>query len=78
MPDSHFSPTVAPNSQRIRELCADRGWSIETLAKSAECSIVTMRAIQNGKRVYLETVRRLAAALGTETQTLIVQFDSDE
>jgi transcriptional regulator with XRE-family HTH domain len=68
MPPSQFSIQFG---QRIRHLRETKGWSQEELANAANLHRTHISLIENAKRsVQLETIERLATALGVEPADL--------
>ena len=65
--------TVRPDAEAIKRLRVAKGWSVEVLADKAICSPKTLQNIENGKRVYLSTLSKIAAklALNVEVMTLV-------
>ncbi len=59
---------IAANVLRLRK---ERGWSQEKLARQTELSRETIRLIETGGRsVYIETLERIAVALGVDIADL--------
>lgn len=66
---------MSPLRFRIRELRTAKGWSQEQLALEAETNQATISGMESGKnkRVDLEVLDRLAAALNVGVEDLIVR-----
>ena len=59
----------APLGQQIRDLRQKRGWTLAELARRAGTSAPTLHRYENGwDRFELETLRRIAAALGSRLE----------
>ncbi len=63
--------TVITSGQTIQRLRIEKGWRVEDLAKKAKCSLKTVKNLERGKRAYLFTISKLAAALGVEVSAII-------
>lgn len=73
MNDNIQPTTGAPIGLQIRGLRQQRGWTLADLAQRAGTSAPTLHRYESGwERFELETLRRLAAALGT---SLRVDFE---
>ncbi len=60
------------NSQKLRELRANRGLSVRGLAKEAEVSTETVYSVEHGRRQpSMKTLGKIARALGVDPVDLL-------
>lgn len=58
--------TVEADGTKVRALRVQRGLTQEELASRAHCDAKTIKRVEAGKPVYLQTLRNIARALGVE------------
>ena len=59
------------NAQKFFGICADRGLMLKDVCKIAGVGYPTLQKIRNGTPIRLDTVGRLAAALGLKSEEII-------
>jgi transcriptional regulator with XRE-family HTH domain len=67
---------MSPLTFRIRELRETRGWSQEQLADKSGVRQATISGLETGRirRVQLDLLERLGAALGVDAASLLVSL----
>ena len=61
----------------VRNIRISRGLPQKTLAALAECDVKTIRHAEQGQRLDLATVKRIARALQTELGRIVVDEEPD-
>ena len=59
------------NAQKFFGICADRGLMLKDVCKIAGVGYPTLQKIRKGTPIRLDTVGRLAAALGLKAEEII-------
>ena len=59
------------NAQKFFGLCADKGLMLKDICKAAGVGYPTLQKIRKGTPIRLDTVGRLAAALGLKAEEII-------
>lgn len=63
---------VRANVERLRKLRMQRNWSQQQLADVAEVSLRTVQRAESGRSIRLDSLVRIARALGVNAEELIV------
>jgi transcriptional regulator with XRE-family HTH domain len=71
-PERKGRRTVLPDGEEVRRLRHARGWSQQNLADKAGLQPKTISNVERGKALYADTARRVAHALGVETEDLLL------
>ena len=69
---------VMANGPKIRKLRKSQGLSQESLATAIGCDVKTIHHAENGKRVHLDTLVKLAQALGVELRVIHISSDDPD
>lgn len=69
---------VMANGPKIRKLRRSRGFSQESLATAVDCDVKTIHHAELGKRVHIETLVKIAQALGVELQVIHIGSDDPD
>ena len=59
------------NAQKFFGLCADKGLMLKDICRAAGVGYPTLQKIRKGTPIRLDTVGRLAAALGLKAEEII-------
>lgn len=64
--------SIRADGEEIKRLRIAKGWRVEDLATKAICSVKTTASIERGaKNVYINTLAKIAKALGVEPAALV-------